>query len=920
VINKKKLLTIFLFFSLFFVALKTNPVLAEDGEFEDRAADQYTLLPLMVNGGSKSYDSLAQNLIWDQGYEVHCAHKTWRIKKSVWGDIEAYFSGESPDPTPPVIFGGTDPYIGDFSKARIPMMRGMENSLTTIKNSSFEGMFGANYQLEGENYETNSSGVAQNLLSNYQQCVAKIQNVDAAVKVCDTIKATTDYPCTLNKEYNLLANPEKGLSAMSFNTRDVQAFFKKLHPELEGDERNLQVCADITSNYEVAAQELDLETLNKTQAAITAIPIDLDNLYRMAFLVLVPTQDPMDSEDKFHFLQSNANINAKKHAPVILAFKIPDFATNKSLAAGNVDSLELTKMVLQTNDQNNTDLGMQADKRETLLELTKAAKNIPEDEKTIQCEGFPQCKRSNDNLITNIIIDMINAKPPFCEAESLLIPDLSSEDASESAATESVAGQIFNQEDIHWEKAGDLFTPASKDLKSYDYQIAINDYFVNQLFSTTEENFNWQLEVDKNPPETGDEIVVNGYLVLPVGETVKDANKSLAVFWNESSFVRMIAENNLVDMDDKTGAFPKFLTIKNENTGFKAGGSHDFCMDYGYVEKVIDGETVSVWDCIDKRKFGVNVGDTKKDLLFPDFGLGWMVRKIQQTIRDSMNDTYDYIKSCERVEDMFLGRCSGKDKDDDVPATCDGEAFAKITGMPSYGGVSTYAKEYFDAYIKEKITTENMAAYAAAEEATGIPCEIAAAIHINEGGMNADQSLFDGGALRGTLEEDAVAAMHHLLDKITALGGDVNNLEYKLLVEAIGNYNGPGNQNCSDSGTRWSQGGKCPPQFTNEDHGYVLAFLDDRHSDMDGLFCIDFVKFDCTTTATQTALDAIKARIKEFRPNYTEAQLQEQADKADQLCFSDGQVCTDFSNGNKFPARTGPGAIPNAIMIHELGN
>ena len=41
-----------------------------------------------------------------------------------------------------------------------------------------------------------------------------------------------------------------------------------------------------------------------------------------------------------------------------------------------------------------------------------------------------------------------------------------------------------------------------------------------------------------------------------------------------------------------------------------------------------------------------------------------------------------------------------------------------------------------------------MAAYAAAEEATGVPCEIAAAVHFNEGGMNANQSLFDGGSLR----------------------------------------------------------------------------------------------------------------------------------------------------------------------------
>ena len=922
-INKKKLLTIFLLIPLFFAALNLNPIYAQDADTGERSAVEYTLLPLMVNGGSMTYDSLATNMIWDQGYEAHCAHTTWKIKKSLWGDIQAYFSPSNPDYNGPVTFSGTDPYIADFNQARIPMLRGMENSLETIKNSSFEGMFGANYQLDGAAYDTNSSGVAQNLLTAYQQCIAKSQNVDAAVKICDTIDASgAEEKCTVNKEYSLLADPENNVPATAFKIRDIQGFFKDLHPELSGEERNTQVCADITSNYEEAIKTLDVDKLDLTKAAINAIPIDLDTLYRLAFLVLVPTQDPNDNADKFYFLQSNAGINAKKHAPVIIAFKIPDFATNKSLAAGNVDSLELTKMVLQSATQNETDLGMQADKRETLLYETQQAKNMPESEKTIQCDGFPQCQRSNDNLITNVIIDMVNATRPACENETLVIPDLSSENASESAATESVAGQIFNQEDLNWEKAGDLFNPASKDLKNYEYKIKINDDLVNQLLSSNEENFDWQLEIDQYPPEEGDEITVNGYLILPVGEAVKDANKSLAIFWNEKSFVKMIATNSLIDMEGKAGAFPKYLTIKNENTGFNASDSYDYCMEYGYVEKRDENDQlITVWDCVDKRKFGVTVADNKGDLLFPDFGLGWMVRKIQQTIRATMNETYDYIKSCERVEDMFLGRCSGNPDGDSDVATCDGEAFSKIVGMPSSSQIPSYAKEYFDSYIKTKITPENMNAYAAAEEATGIPCEIAAAIHFNEGGMEATNSLFDGGNLRGgNLEEDAIAAMNHLLDKITALGGSADSLNYDLLIEAIGNYNGPGNQNCTDAATRWSQNGKCPPQFYGEDHPYVLAFADDRHTDMDILFCQDFVKFSCNESANTAALDAARARIKEYRPDISNEELESRINDVEQYCFAGSPVCETYSNGNKFPARTAPGALPTSIMIHELGN
>ena len=137
------------------------------------------------------------------------------------------------------------------------------------------------------------TGVAENLLTAYQQCIAKAQNVDAAVKICDTIDASgADEICTINKEFNILADPENNVPATAFRIRNVQEFFADLHPELSGDERNAQVCADITSNYKEASQNLDKDKLDLTKAAINTIPIDLDTLYRLAFLVLVPKQDP----------------------------------------------------------------------------------------------------------------------------------------------------------------------------------------------------------------------------------------------------------------------------------------------------------------------------------------------------------------------------------------------------------------------------------------------------------------------------------------------------------------------------------------------------------------------------------------------------------------------------------------------------
>jgi len=833
VLNKRKN-TIFLSLFLFFVAIlistiSPKKIIAQDTnaeateeveETEDgKDPEKYTLMPLLMNGGELDYESLVKNLTWDQGYEVHCANNTWRIKKSVWGDIEEYFNNNAS-----ANWGGTESYNIDFTQARIPLFRGMETSAETIKNSSFEGMFGANYQ-GSETYENNSAGVAQRLLTNYQQCVVKMTNVDAATKICETVEGVApNQACALNKSYQLLANPDKGIAAEEFKLSKLKSWFYNLGSQVIDEENTIEnICGYITTPDEENYPELDINEINKIAAAIRTIPIDMDNLYRLAFLVLVPEQDPIDGKDQFTFLQSDSQINEKLQAPIFIAFKIPEFATNKSMIAGNVDSLEITKMLLQTEDRNLIDIGRQNDKRESLMFDTMEAQKLPASEKVINCDGLPQCARTEDNLLVNVLVDMINARPPLCEAENLMIPNGT---ASDSAYT--VADIIFNQEDINWEKAGDIFTPASKDIVGYGYQADVNEDYVNRLLSKAAEEFNWSVTINSKESlekDVGDNVVVNGYLILPVGETVKDANKSMAIFWNENSFLRMINDNVLVDMGGKTGSFAKFYTIKGEDSGFKAGSSESWCDGDTIlmVSQDRDGNetTTTICPSENKRATGINFGNTNQNLLFPDFGLGWMIRKIQENIRSTVNTTFNYVKSCQRVEDLFLGRCSGIDEDETIVATCNGEAFNQIIGMPSANNITNNGITYFNDYVVAKglLTEENMAAYAAAEEATGIPCEIAAGIHLNEGGMQSDKSLFDGGSLHGKdLTADAIAAMQHLVRKIEDLSGDVNNLTYEILVQAIGNYNGPGNNNCSDENTIWSQDGKCPAQFSYEDN------------------------------------------------------------------------------------------------------
>lgn len=154
---------------------------------------------------------------------------------------------------------------------------------------------------------------------------------------------------------------------------------------------------------------------------------------------------------------------------------------------------------------------------------------------------------------------------------------------------------------------------------------------------------------------------------------------------------------------------------------------------------------------------------------------------------------------------------------------------------------------------------ENMDAYATAAEATDVPCEILAGIHYNEGGMNPTQSLIDGGALRGTLAQDATIAAGLLRDIISNYGLPVT---YEGYVAALTLYNGPGNLNCNQDYLNCWNGSndpplsascspgyvptqwrcllnQCPPQFPYDDSPYALAWLDARHDNMDIIYLHD---------------------------------------------------------------------------------
>lgn len=915
-------------------------------------ATWFTMMPMFAAEDSfanqtaaVSYNSLLQAMTIDHGYEALCANVEWNMTTEMFGELSKFF-GETAAQQNLTTLGGshlfkaTDPYMVDFSRARIPMWRGMEAKEKTLKNSSLEGMFGANNRQDDIPAEINRYGAAYNLLSTYEQCIYKAQNARTVGGVC-SLQKKPGVKCEINSEYavDIIVDqqgnsrsaktglPQAGekLESVGFSVSEIPQLLRDLRPELDEEEAIQQACADITSGNPLENGQDPIQVA-RVRAAVDRVGIDIPNLYRLAFLVLVPGQNMKDevANDKFNFLNAVNPVNKKYHSPIYIAFKIPDFGTNKSKTFNNVDTLELTKRVLQTAEQNERDISEQGTKRtELLANATYAGKQAAAnnlDDLVVRCPtDYPQCdRRSQNNVVRNVVMDIVNGTRPKlkCGAEtiSMIVSGLG-EGANPVEA-------IFNHPDLNWEKAGDIFTPATKDLanKEYHFKAAVNHIVQNQLTDYGFNDFKWELLVDKpEVPDFGDPIIVNVYIVAPIGETLKDVNKSFSIFWTADDFIDMMLKNVIIDMENKQGAIPKFYTIPGGVMGMNSTDRlnlNDECRQETGTNRVT-GLTETRIVC-EKYEVGARVKGSG-EAFYPDFGLGWLMRKLQLVVRATFEPSYNYIRSCNRVEDMFLGRCDGDPEgDSELLAACSPEAFNNIKGIPTANEVIEQARDYFTANIGPKITPELMEAYAYAEEQTGIPCAVVAGIHWTEGGMDPNKSVFDGGALRGTLKEDAKLAMEHLISKFVS-GFDPENIDYQKLVEAISYYNGIGNNNC-DFDTRWKSGGKCPRQFVGDDHPHPINWISSRHTSMDLMYCIDFVQFACNVKWNDAAAKQLRDDLNEKAKwgALPQSRVEQLVQEASVKCYEGSPVCQQFGYGGKYIKYERPGSLTVAVLLNSF--
>jgi len=211
------------------------------------------------------------------------------------------------------------------------------------------------------------------------------------------------------------------------------------------------------------------------------------------------------------------------------------------------------------------------------------------------------------------------------------------------------------------------------------------------------------------------------------------------------------------------------------------------------------------------------------------------------------NDPYFSAQMETGIEAYVFGTRIGCEQTELKPGVCDGQAFAKILannkGLPTVP--SQKALSYFESIIQPKLTPELMKTYALAEQESGVPCELFAAMHFVEANNDPTRSLVSGrplgtpepdagGKIFNTLYDTAIYSANNLLGKVGGSIGDV-----QTLITALSRRSGGGNANCQLGYPYPIPYNNCPRQFEGEDDAYPMNWLSDRYSTMYLLFCAD---------------------------------------------------------------------------------
>lgn len=612
--------------------------------YQTKNPDDYYLYPLKINPDI----SLMENMIVDQGYQAFCAAKEIRIKKEVinQANMQKYY-----DIGYTLNIEQSDPYLINIDDAVIPMLRGDEDSKTTIKTSSLEAYFSAiDFNKE---YDPLKTGVINSLITNEQQCVLKMEKVRVAKELCELLEESDQEKCAMHQAIPYTKDEDTNEEYFIYSTSDQHNnqqyslwYLVKANETTEVD--NKLTCQELSLPYNsdsnTAKTKVNKEKFLQIQNAVDNMSINLDMVYRVAFLVIAPHQTHDQSQNKdFWFLGDDyGSVKEEKYAPIILAFKIPDFITNKSYTIYNMDAAEHSTNAFKSADIITKQYQKEKERREKYYQKALGKKSSRESGNSSSLEVYAKFNSlDNTKNLKEILLDIINASDQSCKPNDPRGEDYALDPVPEEAR----------------EFAGEISTPASVeegDGRNFKSQ------YDSEMFPETEQNgMTWQLQadtfneassqiVDNQDNEEG--IPVTVHIVAPLGANLEMINNAMKMFFASDIYESMETNTCLPDsVGTPCGHAPEYYPLQNSS------------LMYNSIQTI----TYQDPDCDDPingcpLSFSVKLDDKNEGFHILGAKLGWLVRKAQEAFRAIETKAHDYIITCERVEDMFLGRCGSQ--------------------------------------------------------------------------------------------------------------------------------------------------------------------------------------------------------------------------------------------------------------------
>ena len=562
--------------------------------------DDYYLYPIdgLAQGGT---DQIASSLV-NQGYQVHCTTPKITVLAQQGGLFDLVPPGE-------VTVGVDASQNYDYTDAKFPLLRSILNNGLMNSLENFWGFRDTSSENQKEK-QVNSAPI-YSLLSLKQQCEQQIKQLESVEALCNKLEDPAT--CALYES----------VPDTSYDTKTL----------LEAYRNSGSSCGTF---YGGTPKSLT-EEQQQIKDGLANVSLYLNKAYRLAFLVVTAeTKGQLDAPNAFNFLGKDPETGEARpgeqapHEVRVIAFKVPDVATNKDPNDPGFydDALSLTKNVLvpeaEIKKQKNDESQRRVDFLDATLNPGQTDLLIP----PINCGG--NCGQP----LSQALVNMINANRISCQAGPQDLRYEPSDDIGTPTDVSSSEGRTFT------EPEGDIVQALEE-----------------RQQTGPDTSFDFLGQVTLNTQGDGQSQLVS-YLVYPAGAEIESIEDTLAGYLYTDAGVKSFKANPDIPKYFKfNDVIQEFDTTKPQ-VGVNAPEDHPCRQQPANIPTSPDDPLTNRQPCTAEAYLEANQGDSAPRVL--GGWLGSLTRGIQKSLHNIGTTFHDYIASCTTTEDFLLGKCSGE--------------------------------------------------------------------------------------------------------------------------------------------------------------------------------------------------------------------------------------------------------------------